>query len=80
MSNYKCIKKFGPYDGPYQKDLISYFFKNKNETIVWHTCINKDPKFEINASYCGLYTRKFKNKNIINYQKSKPLKLQLQLL
>ena len=80
MNSYKCIKKIGPYNGPYEKNLISYFFENKNETIVWHTNIKKDPNFELNACYCGLYTRSFQNKNIINYKKSKPFKIQLQLL
>ena len=80
MKNYKCIKKYGPYNGPYQKNLISYFFQNHNEFIVWHTNIKNNPNFEIGRCYSGIFTKKFKNKYIVNYKKSKPFKLQLELL
>jgi hypothetical protein len=80
MNNYKCVKKLGPYDGPHQKNLLSYFFENDTERVVWHCNKIKDPKFEIGQCYFGIITTFYNNKKIINYKKSRPYKIQLQLL
>jgi hypothetical protein len=80
MSNYKCIKKIGPYDGPHSYGLISYFLEAKKETIVWHSGPNKIEHFKVGHVYTGIKTKKLFGKTVVDYENSYPRLLQITLL
>jgi hypothetical protein len=80
MSNYKCIKKIGPYDGPFCYGLVSYFLKSDKETIVWHSGPNKIAYFTIDEIYTGIKTKKLFGKTVVDYDNSYPRLIQTKLL
>lgn len=80
MCNYKCIKKIGPYDGPYGYGLVSYFLQSKDQSIVWHSGPNKVFYFQIGQIYTGIKTKKLFGKIVVDYEKSFPRLIQLKLL
>jgi hypothetical protein len=73
--------KKGPYDGPFSKNIITYFLENnKGETIKWHEGPNKSFNAEIGDIVTGIFV---KDDNVIDYRNSniqiiiKQLKLEL---
>lgn len=80
MSNYKCIKKIGPYDGPHSYGLISYFLKSQEHEVVWHSGPNKIEHFKVGEIYTGIKTKKVFGKNVVDYENSYPRLIQTKLL
>ena len=35
-TEYKVLQKIGPYDGPYQKNLVTYILLSKSKRVAWH--------------------------------------------
>ena len=33
---YKVLQKIGPYDGPYQKNLVTFILLSKSKRVAWH--------------------------------------------
>jgi len=72
---YKIIQRIGPYDGPYEKNIITYVLKSKYKRVAWHEKPNRKMPFNVGDVIKGLYV----NDGKINYKKSKPIRTLTQI-
>jgi hypothetical protein len=73
---YVCKSIYGPYDGPYCKNIITYFlYDSAGNKVAWHFGPNKDLGCKINDVITGIVIEKC----IVNYKKSKPKIIKNQL-
>lgn len=74
---FKVINKIGPYDGKFCNSLITYKLRNIHDDKIyaWHSGPNKEIDFKIDDLIGGILLKGSR----IDYKKSNPVKLQLQL-
>jgi hypothetical protein len=74
---FKVINKIGPYDGKFCNSIITYKLRNiqDDKIYAWHSGPNKEINFEINDLINGVFLKGDR----IDYRKSNPVKLQLEL-
>jgi hypothetical protein len=74
---FKVINKIGPYNGKFSNSIITYKLRNiqDDKIYAWHSGPNKEIHFEINDLINGIFLKG----NRIDYKKSNPVKLQLEL-
>lgn len=74
-TEYKVLQKIGPYDGPFEKKIVTYILLSKDKRIAWHEKPNRKFPFDKGDVITGIALKG----NNIDYKNSKP-KLILQQL
>jgi hypothetical protein len=74
---FKVINKIGPYNGKFCNSIITYKLRNiqDDKIYAWHSGPNKEIDFKIDDLIGGVFLKN----NQVDYKKSNPVKLQLQL-
>ena len=74
---YRVVKIMGPYNGPYAKNIITYFMECQNRQLVqWHEGPNKKLDAKVSDVLEGIVLN---DKGGIDYRRSKPIKVISQL-
>ncbi len=72
---YKVIKKIGPYDGPFEKGIITYILLSKSKRVAWHEKPGRRFPYSKGDVVSGIA---LKGENI-DYKKSNPILILKQL-
>ena len=74
---YRVIKILGPYNGPYAKNIITYFMEDQERKLVqWHEGPNKILGAAVADVLEGIVLN---DKGGVDYRRSKPVKVISQL-
>lgn len=66
--DYVIKQKRGPYNGPFSKNIITYFLVNKDgDLIMWHEGPNKALNAEVGDIVSGII---LKENNVVDYKNS----------
>jgi hypothetical protein len=67
-TEYKVLQRIGPYDGPYEKGIVTFILLSKNKRVAWHEKKGRKFPFSTGDVITGIA---LKGENI-DYKKSNP--------